>query len=142
MASNPEETFPLSEEERALMQSHTVIGHEIFSQFESELSRLAAAIALGHHERFDGSGYPHGIAGEEIPLEARITAVADVFDALLSDRSYRPAMSVQEAVAVMKDGRGTQFDPQVVDVLLGGLDEALSVRAGEDQAGLQRPGTV
>ncbi len=122
---------PLSEKERGLMQTHTVIGHEIFSQFKSELARLAAAIALGHHERFDGSGYPHGVASEEIPLEARITAVADVFDALLSDRSYRAAMSEPEAVAVMKDGRGTQFDPQVVDVLLGGLDEALSVRAGE-----------
>ena len=126
---------PLSEDERRLMQSHTLIGHAIFSGFKSELSQLAGAIALGHHERFDGSGYPHGVVGEEIPLEARITAVADVFDALLSDRSYRPAMSVDEAVAVMKRGRGTQFDPQILDLLLDHLEEALSIRADLDDRG-------
>ncbi|HEX3239780.1 MAG TPA: HD domain-containing phosphohydrolase [Solirubrobacterales bacterium] len=120
---------PLSAEERSEMERHTVVGHEIFAQFESDLSRTAASIALTHHERFDGSGYPQGLAGEEIPLEGRITAVADVFDAILSDRSYRTAMSVDEAVEVMKTGRGSQFDPEVVDALLGHLDEALARRA-------------
>jgi PAS domain S-box-containing protein len=119
---------PLSEDERAEMMRHTVVGHEIFGQFESELSRLAATIALTHHERYDGSGYPQGLAGEEIPLEGRITAVADVFDALLSDRSYRPAMSVDEAAALIRDGRGAQFDPQIADVLLGHLDAVLAIR--------------
>ena len=121
---------PLDDEERAQMQLHTVIGHEIFSRSKSELSRLAGTIALNHHEFYDGSGYPQGLAGEEIPLEARITAVADVFDALLSDRSYRPAMSVEEAVAVMRKGRGTHFDPRILDILLNDLDEALLIRAG------------
>jgi PAS domain S-box-containing protein len=119
---------PLTESERVEMQRHTVVGHEIFARFESELSRLAASIALTHHERFDGGGYPYGLAGEEIPLEGRITAVADVFDALLSDRSYRSAMSVDEAVAVIRGGRGTHFDPPIVDTLLDHLPEALALR--------------
>ncbi len=120
---------PLSEAERAEMERHTTVGHEIFANFESDLSRLAATIALTHHERYDGSGYPSGLAGEEIPLEGRIAAVADVFDALLSDRSYRPAMSVDQAVEVIREGRGTQFDPRVVDVLLGHLEDVLRLRA-------------
>jgi PAS domain S-box-containing protein len=119
---------PLTAEERTEMERHTVVGHHIFAHFESELSRLAAVIALTHHERFDGSGYPNGLAGEEIPLEGRITAVADVFDALLTDRSYRKAMSTTEAVAVIEAGRGTHFDPQIVDILLGHLQEALALR--------------
>jgi putative two-component system response regulator len=110
------------------MERHTIIGHEIFAHFKSELSRIAAAIALTHHERYDGNGYPHGLAGNDIPLEGRITAVADVFDALLSDRSYRPALSLDEAAAVMRQGRGTHFDPQIVDILLGHIDEALTAR--------------
>jgi PAS domain S-box-containing protein len=119
---------PLSAEEREAMEVHTLLGHRIFAHFESGLSRTAASIALTHHERFDGSGYPKGLVGEEIPLEGRITAVADVFDALLSDRSYRPALSLDEAVTVMREGRGSQFDPVIVDVLLDHLDEALTIR--------------
>jgi putative two-component system response regulator len=118
----------LNAEERSEMERHTLVGHEIFAQFESDLSRTAASIALTHHERFDGSGYPNGLAGEEIPIEGRITAVADVFDALLSDRSYRAAMSVDEAVDVMLDGKGSQFDPAIVDVLLSHLEDALAAR--------------
>ena len=110
------------------MELHTLLGHKIFAHFESDLSRLAASIALTHHERFDGSGYPNGLVGEEIPLEGRITAVADVFDALLTDRSYRQALPLDEAVAVMREGRGTQFDPAIVDVLLDHLDAALEIR--------------
>jgi PAS domain S-box-containing protein len=119
---------PLSAEERRAMELHTLLGHKIFAHFESELSRTAASIALTHHERFDGSGYPHGLTGEEIPLEGRITAVADVFDALLTDRSYRPALPLDEAVTVMREGRGSQFDPLIVDALLDHLDEALAIR--------------
>jgi len=120
---------PLTAEEREAMERHTVVGHKIFAHFESELSRTAASIALTHHERFDGSGYPQGLERDEIPIEGRITAVADVFDALLTDRSYRPAFSIDDAVAVIRDGTGTQFDPGVVDVLLGNLEVALTVRA-------------
>jgi len=119
---------PLTVDERRSMEQHTVIGHKIFAHFESDLSRVAASIALTHHERFDGSGYPRGLSGEEIPLVGRITAVADVFDALLTDRSYRPALPVEEAVAVIGEGRGTQFDPEIADALLGNLDEALAIR--------------
>jgi putative two-component system response regulator len=110
------------------MERHTVVGHKIFAHFESELSRIAASIALTHHERFDGSGYPQGLEGEEIPIEGRITAVADVFDALLTDRSYRSAFSVEDAVAVMRDGTGTQFDPEIVNALLDNLEAALAIR--------------
>lgn len=119
---------PLTREERAEMQRHTVIGHRIFADFESNLSRVAANIALTHHERYDGAGYPHGLDGGDIPLEGRITAVADVFDALLSDRAYRPAMSIDEAVTLMKEGAGSQFDPGIVKILLDNLDDVLALR--------------
>jgi PAS domain S-box-containing protein len=119
---------PLTPEEREEMKRHTTVGHEILAKSESELLRLAATIALTHHEHFDGGGYPQGLAGEEIPLEGRITAVADVFDALLSDRCYRPALTVSETVEIIKEGRGTRFDPQIVDLLIDGLDEVLLLR--------------
>jgi PAS domain S-box-containing protein len=119
---------PLTPEERQEMERHTTVGHEILADSASELLQLAATIALTHHERWDGAGYPRGLAGEEIPLEGRIAAVADVFDALLSDRCYRSALSVDDAVDVMKEGRGTHFDPRIVDALLDNLEEALSLR--------------
>ncbi|HEU4906233.1 MAG TPA: HD domain-containing phosphohydrolase [Solirubrobacterales bacterium] len=120
---------PLSPEERTEMELHTLIGHEILCESKSELLRLAASVALTHHERYDGTGYPNALAGEEIPVEGRITAVADVFDALLSDRHYRSAMPIGEAVALIEEGRATQFDPHIVDLLLGRVDEAISIRA-------------
>lgn len=123
---------PLTPEEREEMKRHTTVGKEILANSESDLLGLAANIALTHHERYDGSGYPHGLAGEEIPFEGRITAVADVFDALLSDRPYRPALSVEETVAVIRNGRGSQFDPRIVDILLEHLDETLSARGKID----------
>ncbi len=119
---------PLSAEERSVMEEHTLCGHEILADSKSELLRLAATIALTHHECYDGSGYPNGLAGEAIPIEGRITAVADVFDALLSDRAYRPALPISEAVSLLAQGRGTQFDPAVLDLLLDHLDEALVLR--------------
>jgi PAS domain S-box-containing protein len=118
----------LTPEEREEMERHTVIGHRILTGSESELLQMAARIALTHHEWFDGSGYPRGLAGEEIPIEGRIVAVADVFDALLSDRPYRPAMSMEKATGLIREGRGTHFDPEVVDVLFEHLDEALDLR--------------
>jgi putative two-component system response regulator len=120
---------PLSAEERKEMERHTVIGYEILADSKSELLQIAATIALTHHERYDGTGYPQGLAGEEIPLEGRISAVADVFDALLSDRCYRRALPVPDAVEVIEHGRGTHFDPRIADLLIDGLAEALSLRA-------------
>jgi PAS domain S-box-containing protein len=119
---------PLTAKERKEMERHTVVGHRILSGSQSQLLQIAATIALTHHEHYDGTGYPQGLAGEEIPLEGRVSAVADVFDALLSHRCYRPALPVSDAVEVIQDGRGTHFDPQIADLLINGLGEALSLR--------------
>jgi cyclic di-GMP phosphodiesterase len=119
---------PLSASERKLMEVHTSVGHEILDDSESELLRMAATIALTHHEWFDGSGYPRGLRGEEIPLVGRIAAVADVFDALLSDRPYRPAFTVEETMGMIASERSTHFDPAIVDALLEGVDEAVTLR--------------
>ena len=119
---------PLTDDERTEMERHAAIGHEILADSESELLRIAAMIALTHHERYDGTGYPQGLAGQGIPLEGRIAAVADVFDALLSDRCYRPAFAPAETIAVIEEERGTHFDPEIADVLLDHREEALSLR--------------
>ncbi len=119
---------PLTVAERDEMERHTTIGYEILSGSDSELLQMAAKIAYTHHERWDGGGYPQGLRGEEIPIEGRLVAVADVFDALLSDRSYRAALRVDEVVAMIRAESGTHFDPQVVDLLLDNLEEALSLR--------------
>ena len=118
----------LTPEERRLMEEHTTIGHRILCDSEGDLLRMAARIALTHHEWFDGSGYPRGLRDSEIPIEGRIVAVADVFDALLSDRPYRAAMPVKETTDLIAAERGTHFDPDVVDALLENLDEALALR--------------
>jgi HD-GYP domain-containing protein (c-di-GMP phosphodiesterase class II) len=85
-------------------------------------------MALTHHERIDGAGYPRGLAGEEIPIEGRIAAVADVFDALTSDRVYRPSYQPDEARALMLEGRGTQFDPWLLDLFFDAFDDVLAIR--------------
>jgi putative two-component system response regulator len=107
----------LTEVEREVMQTHPQIGHRLLSDSESDLLRCAATTALTHHERWDGSGYPNGFAGEEIPVEGRIAAVADVFDALTSDRVYRPAFPVGLAVEMMESERGRHFEPAALDAL-------------------------
>jgi diguanylate cyclase (GGDEF)-like protein len=108
----------LTSEERAIVERHTEIGHSILAGSASPLLELAATIALTHHERVDGAGYPHRLAGDTIPLEGRIAAVADVFDALTSDRPYRPAFGIEESLELMAEGRGTQFDPLVLDLFM------------------------
>jgi putative two-component system response regulator len=109
------------------MRRHPLIGSEILSGSESELLRLGGLIALTHHERWDGSGYPHGVAGEAIPVEGRIVALADVFDALTSERPYKPAFEVGHAVALMRDERGRHFDPDYLDLFLTMVDEVVGV---------------
>jgi CHASE2 domain-containing sensor protein len=109
---------PLDREERSVMQSHTTIGASILTGSRSPLVRMAEAIARTHHERWDGSGYPAGLRGEEIPLEGRICAICDVFDALLSARAYKDAWSADDAVAEIARGSGTQFDPRLVEAFL------------------------
>jgi putative two-component system response regulator len=110
--------------ERAEMERHAEIGHQLLYGSSIEVLEEAATIAWTHHERFDGDGYPRGLSGEEIPLIGRIAAVADVFDALTTDRVYRSAIPVADAVATLTAERGRQFDPAVVDVLLADLDAA------------------
>ena len=108
----------LDEGEVAVMRRHPHIGHELLSGSQNRFIQLGALIALRHHERYDGSGYPDGLAGEAIPLEARIVAVADVFDALISPRPYKEAWSVDAALAYLYAQRGRLFDPRCVDVLV------------------------
>ena len=126
---------PLTAEERALIEGHAEIGHRILTGAGSELLDLAASIALTHHERYDGSGYPRGLFGAEIPIEGRIAAVADVFDALTSDRVYRPAYSVESALEMMREGGGSQFDPDVLDAFLAIRDELPGVDPGSPAPG-------
>jgi putative two-component system response regulator len=108
-------TGKLTPEERIAMQKHADVGHELLTGSGSELLELAATVAWTHHERWDGSGHPRGLRGEEIPVEGRIVAVADVFDALTSERPYRPPMSHGEALAYLDDERGKAFDADTVD---------------------------
>jgi putative two-component system response regulator len=117
---------PLSAEERRTMERHTAVGHELLAGSGNELLELAATIAWTHQERWDGTGYPRQLAGEEIPLEGRIVAVADVFDALTSDRPYRPRLTAAEARAHVAAGRGKAFDPAVVDAFLCAVRRASS----------------
>lgn len=100
--------------QRAQMQAHTLIGGQILRGGHGELAETARAIAVSHHERWDGTGYPAGLRGEEIPLAARIAAVADVFDALLSHRRYKEAWNWEDSVKPIRGGAGAQFDPDVV----------------------------
>ncbi len=101
-----------------VVKTHAVIGAKILGESKVPLLRMAAEIALSHHERWDGSGYPKGLAGGDIPLVGRLVALADVYDALVTDRPYRAAMPNDEAIAIVKSGRGRHFDPDLLDVFL------------------------
>lgn len=110
-------------EEWAIMQTHTTIGYEILSGSHSKYMQMGSIIALNHHERFDGTGYPNKLQGEEIPLIARIVSVADVFDALLSVRPYKKAWPIKDAIDFLKNNSGTQFDPKCVEAFFNILDK-------------------
>jgi two-component system response regulator RpfG len=109
---------PLDPHEVEQMRRHPRIGHQLLADSHNRFIQASAVIALRHHERYDGSGYPDGLKGEQIPLEARITTTADVFDALISPRPYKPAWSIEEALDYLDAQRGLLFDPDCVDVLL------------------------
>lgn len=111
----------LTDAEMDEIRTHTVIGHRILAGSEHPVIQSAALVALHHHENWDGTGYPHGLAGEDIPLDARIVAIADVYDALASPRSYKPAWDRSEIVQEMMRLRGTKFDPHLTDVFLQNL---------------------
>jgi hypothetical protein len=108
----------LTAEERTIVETHAEEGHRLLRGSSSSILDLAATIALSHHEKWDGSGYPRGVVGEAIPMEGRIVAVADVFDALTSDRVYRKAFTVEEAVEIMLEQRGLHFDPVLLDAFM------------------------
>jgi CheY-like chemotaxis protein len=108
----------LTLQERAIVETHAEEGHRLLRGSSSSILDLAATIALSHHEKWDGSGYPRGVVGEAIPIEGRIVAVADVFDALTSDRVYRKAFTVEEAVEIMLEQRGRHFDPVLLDAFM------------------------
>jgi putative two-component system response regulator len=118
----------LTDDEMVIMRQHAEIGHEILRDSPSPVLQMAAIIALSHHERFDGSGYPQGLVGHDIPLAGRIVAVADVFDALTSERPYKRAWPVEEAVKYMRDQAEKHFDPSCVDVFFSDLNEVLRIR--------------
>lgn len=118
----------LDPDEWEIMKTHTTIGSLIIGDHPSELLRAAKLITLTHHEKWDGTGYPNGIKGKEIPISGRIVAIADVFDALTSERPYKNAWSVEEAVAEIEKGSGSHFDPEVVDAFMKSLPKILEIR--------------
>jgi two-component system response regulator RpfG len=113
----------LSPEEYKTMQRHTLLGYEILKDSLSKYIQIGAIIALNHHEKFNGDGYPHALKGDSIPLEARIVAIADVFDALVSDRPYKKSWPIEKAIEYISEERGEHFDPDCAEAFLSELQE-------------------
>ncbi|MFA6121521.1 MAG: HD domain-containing phosphohydrolase [Sideroxydans sp.] len=118
----------LTPEEFSIMKQHAVIGYEVLSTSSSPMLKVAAEIAHTHHEKFDGSGYPQGLKGAEIPLFGRIVAVADVFDALTSERPYKQAWSIEQASEMLREGMGKHFDPSCVAAFFTDFDDILAIK--------------
>jgi response regulator RpfG family c-di-GMP phosphodiesterase len=118
----------LTPEERKVMELHTTIGGSILKGAKAPVLLKSRIVALTHHEKFDGTGYPRGLKGEKIPLEGRVTILADVFDALSSKRVYKEAMPEAEVLRILTEGRGTHFDPAILDIFLGKLEEVRTVK--------------
>ena len=119
----------LDQDEWTVMREHSVIGSAMLDNSSSEILQAGRVMALHHHERWDGAGYPRGLAGPDIPLWGRICAVGDVFDAVTSERPYKPASPNEEALQILRDGRGRHFDPRVVDAFFESLDDILAIQA-------------
>ncbi|HOX16816.1 MAG TPA: HD domain-containing protein [Spirochaetales bacterium] len=117
-------------EEFEIMKSHVLVAERMLKG--ADIDEMVRNIALFHHERWDGSGYMRGLAGERIPLEARIVAIADVFDALITERPYKPALPVGDAVDFISNSSGSQFDPELVNLFLAHVDEAIALKARID----------
>ncbi|MCS7279729.1 MAG: response regulator [Thermodesulfobacteriaceae bacterium] len=118
----------LDEFEREIIKKHTLIGFKILEGSKIKYLQVAEKIALFHHERWDGTGYPYGLRGKKIPLFARITAIADVFDALTTDRPYRRALSISQALEIIKHSSGTHFDPELVNIFFKIKDQIIEIR--------------
>jgi putative two-component system response regulator len=118
---------PLTQEEFELMKQHTTIGARMLARSETSLLQLAEKVALSHHERWDGKGYPQGLSGEAIPEAARIVSIVDVYDALTHDRVYRPAFDEEAALQMMRNGQGTQFDPGLLALFFANFEQLHTV---------------
>ena len=118
----------LEPDERVIMERHVEMGAEILGEHDSSLLQLARKIALFHHEKFDGSGYPHKLIGDAIPIEARIIAIADVFDALTSERPYKKEWPVEDAVELLRRESGKHFDPALVELFIAQLPAVLAIK--------------
>lgn len=118
----------LSPDEWEQMKTHTTVGASILADSPSKLLEMGRVIAVSHHEKWDGSGYPYGLSGEAIPLAGRICAIADVFDALTSERPYKPAYSSDEAYRIIREGRGVHFDPILTDIFLESREDVARVQ--------------
>ncbi|MDQ3000934.1 MAG: response regulator [Fibrobacterota bacterium] len=117
----------LTADEFEIMKKHAEIGGQILKNANSRVLQVAETVAISHHEKWDGSGYPRGLKGEEIPLMGRITAVADVFDALTMKRCYKPPFSMEQSAGIITEGRGKHFDPLMVDIFLSRLNEFVAI---------------
>jgi len=117
-----------NEEERAIMDTHAQLGYDMLQASNRPLLKMAATVAYEHHEKWDGTGYPNKLAGDDIHLYGRITALADVFDALGSARVYKPAWNDEKIFNMFKEERGKHFDPKIVDIFFDNLDEFLLIR--------------
>jgi putative two-component system response regulator len=129
-------TGPLTDDEFALVRTHPVVGARLLDGSSDPVIQTACEIAKTHHERLDGSGYPERLAGESIPLAGRIAAIGDVFDAASSDRTYRPAMALDEVFEVIEGGRGSHFDPELADAFLVAEDEIRAIARNSVLPGL------
>ena len=123
----------LTDSEFEIMKNHSIYGRDIIGKIaqqtsESEFLEQAAILAVSHHERWDGRGYPYGLAGREIPIQGRLMAIADVYDALISKRPYKEAFSHAEAVKIIAEGKGTQFDPLLVELFMEKESEFNAIR--------------
>jgi len=118
----------LTDEEWVVMRTHCEIGYKILKDSSRSILKAAAIVAYSHHEKWDGSGYPRGIAGEKIHIFGRITAIADVFDALGSDRVYKKAWDLEKILKLFEEEKGKHFDPKLIDLFLANLDKFLAIR--------------
>jgi len=118
----------LTPEERVIMETHVEIGVDIIGDFNSDMLEMARQIAGSHHEKWDGSGYPNGLSSENIPIEGRIAAICDVFDALTSARPYKKAWPVEEAIAFLQENAGSHFDPKLIELFIEIIPDVLSLR--------------
>lgn len=129
----------LTEDEFKIIKLHTIIGNKILSGTTLPLLELAREIAVSHHERWDGNGYPHGLNKESIPISGRIVSITDVFDALTSDRVYKSAWPIEKALDYIKEQRGKQFDPDVVDAFFSVVDRIIEIKSAKTDAHSVKP---